>query len=309
MDPDGGVKMEFRQLQYFIEVAHREHVTEAAHTLHVAQSAVSRQIANLETELGVQLFIREGRNVKLTAVGKIFLEHAKTAMSEIEKAKQKIEEFLDPERGTIRIGFTSSLAANPLPTVISAFRARYPDIGFQLKQGAYKHLIDSVIRGDIDLAFLGPVPTNEKDVRGHIFFAENIVALLPAKHPLANQQLLRLHQLQNDTFVLFPPGYILRDIVVNACAQVGYKPKVSFEGEDIDAIKGLVAAGLGVTLLPEVTLTDNMPRETVKIHVSEPNVTRTVGIIIPNNRELPPSEKLFYDFLKEFFSVLSKFSQ
>ncbi|NGQ95833.1 LysR family transcriptional regulator [Brevibacillus sp. SYP-B805] len=301
--------MELRQLQYFIEVAKREHVTEAAHNLHVAQSAVSRQIANLEAELGIQLFIREGRNVKLTSVGKIFLEHAVTALNEIEKAKQKIEEFLDPERGTIRVGFTSSLAANPLPTVISAFRARYPDIGFQLKQGAYKQLIDSVIRGDIDLAFLGPVPTQEKDVRSHIFFAENIMALLPARHPLAKQETLRLRELQDDTFVLFPPGFLLREIAVNACAQVGFKPKVSFEGEDIDAIKGLVAAGLGVTLLPEVTLIDNMPRETVRLPISEPIVTRTVGIIIPSNRELPPSEKLFYDFLKEFFSVLNKFSQ
>ena len=213
MDGNGGIGMEFRQIQYFIEVAKREHVTEAAHTIHVAQSAVSRQIANLETELGVQLFIREGRNVKLTSVGKIFLEHSETALNEIDKAKQKIKKFLDPERGTIRIGFTSSLAANPLPTVISAFRTRYPDIGFQLKQGAYKYLIESVINGEIDLAFLGPVPTQEKDVRGHIFFAENIVALLPTNHPLANQQTFRLNQLQNDTFVLFPPGFILRSIV------------------------------------------------------------------------------------------------
>ncbi|WP_126429566.1 LysR family transcriptional regulator [Brevibacillus marinus] len=301
--------MELRQLQYFMEVAKREHVTEAALTLHVAQSAVSRQIANLEAELGVSLFIREGRNVRLTSVGKILLEHAEKAVGEIEKAKEKIAEYLDPERGMVRVGFASSLAANPLPTIISAFRARYPNIGFQLKQGAYKQLIEAVIKGEIDLAFLGPVPTQEKDVQSHIFFAENIVALLPAKHPLADQPAIRLSDLHRDTFVVFPPDFILRKIVMDACAQVGFAPHVAFEGEDIDAIKGLVAAGLGVTLLPEVTLTDNVPRDTVKVPISEPNVTRTVGIIIPKNRELPPSEKLFYDFLKEFFSVLNKFSQ
>lgn len=301
--------LELRQLHYFIEVARREHVTEAAHNLHVAQSAVSRQIANLEAELGVELFIREGRNVRLTSVGKILLEHAEKAVGEIELAKEKIGEYLDPERGKIRVGFASSLAANPLPTVISAFRARYPNVGFQLKQGAYKQLIEAVAKGEIDLAFLGPVPTQEKDVQGHIFFAENFVALLPAKHPLANQPSIRLSQLWRDTFVVFPPGYILRKIVMDACAQVGLKPNVAFEGEDIDAIKGLVAAGLGVTLLPEVTLSDNVPHDTVKVPITEPNVTRTVGIIIPKNRELPPSEKLFYQFLKEFFSVLTKFSQ
>ncbi|RNB88697.1 LysR family transcriptional regulator [Brevibacillus nitrificans] len=300
--------MDFRQIQYFIEVAKREHYTEAAHSLHVAQSALSRHMAILEKELGVSLFIREGRNVKLTNIGKIFLQHAELSLAEIEKAKKKIKEILDPERGSIRVGFTSSLAANPLPAVISAFRARYPDIGFQLRQGAYLPLIDSVIKGELDIAFLGPVPTQEKNVQSHIFFAEEIVALLPAKHPLAKNQTLRLSELMQDTFVLFPPGYILRSIVVNACAQMGFEPKVAFEGEDIDAIKGLVAAGLGVTLLPELTLADNVPRETVKLRINEPIVTRTVGIIIPKNRELPPSEKLFYNFLKEFFDRLGRYS-
>ncbi|OYD06481.1 LysR family transcriptional regulator [Paludifilum halophilum] len=301
--------MEFRQIQYFIEVAQREHVTEAAHTLHVAQSAVSRQIANLESELGVQLFIREGRNVRLTPMGRIFLEHAEKSVMEIEKAKLEIDEFLDPERGTIRLGFPSSLATHILPTVISAFRTRYPDVGFQLRQGSFRQLVHSVVKGEVELAFIAPVPTEEKDFEGHIFFSEKIVALLPSNHTLSDQPALRLDQLQNDSFVLFPDGFILHRIVVDACHQMGFQPVISFEGEDIDAIKGLVAAGLGVTLLPEVTLIDSVPRGTVKIPVSEPELTRTVGTVIPNNRDLPPSEKLFHDFLKEFFAALDRFRQ
>ncbi|MFM1651064.1 LysR family transcriptional regulator [Brevibacillus sp. B_LB10_24] len=299
--------MELRQIQYFIEVAEREHVTEASHVLHVAQSAVSRQIFNLEAELGVTLFIREGRNVRLTPVGKVFLEHMKQAMQVIEKAKLEIEEFLDPQRGTIRVGFPSSLAAYTLPTVISAFREKYPHVKFQLCQGSYRSLIDSVIKGGIDLALLGPVPKQEKQIKGETLFLENIVALLPTNHPLAGQSTLQLSQLREDSFVLFPEGFILREIVVNACRQLGFQPKVSFEGDDIDAIKGLVAAGLGITLLPEITLYDSIPRTTVKIPVTEPAVTRTVGVIIPSDRELPPTEKLFYEFLKEFFAVLSGF--
>ncbi|MFC4077793.1 LysR family transcriptional regulator [Salinithrix halophila] len=300
--------MEFRQIKYFIEVAKREHVTEAAHALHVAQSAVSRQIANLETELGVQLFVREGRNVRLTPLGRIFLRHAEKSMMEMEKAKVEIEEFLDPEKGTIRIGFPSSLASHILPTVISAFRSRYPDVGFQLRQGSFRHLIDSVVKGESELSFIAPVPTEEKDVQGHIFFSEKLVALLPSTHPLSDQPSLRLDQLQEDAFVLFPSGFVLHRIVMDACYQMGFKPRVSFEGEDIDAIKGLVAAGLGVTLLPEITLIDSVPRGTVKVHVSEPSLNRTVGAVTPNNRELPPSEKLFFEFLKEFFANLHRFS-
>src|SRR5690625_617738 len=103
--------MELRQIIYFIEVAKREHVTDAANALHVAQSAISRQIFNLEAELGVDLFIREGRNVRLTPIGRIFLDHMEEAIQVINHAKQVVEEYTDPQRGTVRVGFPSSLAS------------------------------------------------------------------------------------------------------------------------------------------------------------------------------------------------------
>lgn len=299
--------VELRQIQYFIEVAKREHVTEAAASLHVAQSAVSRQIYNLESELGVDLFIREGRNVRLTPIGKIFLKHMEKAMMVIENAKRDIGEYIDPDRGTVRIGFPSSLAAHTLPTIISAFREHHPSVKFQLIQGSYHFLIDSVVKGDLGMALLGPLPKNERKIYGDILFVEKIVALLPIKHPLAQEKSIKLNELQNDSFVLFPNGYILRDIVFQACSRFGFEPEVSFEGEDIDAIKGLVSAGLGVTLIPEVTLIDSIPRHTVKMPISEPQFTRNVGVIISSERDLLPTEKLFYQFIKDFFNRLSRF--
>lgn len=299
--------MELRQIRYFIEVAKREHVTEAAYALHVAQSAVSRQIFNLESELGVPLFIREGRNVRLTPIGRIFLEHMEQAMKVIENARREVEEYIDPERGTIRIGFPSSLAAYMLPNVISAFRESYPSVKFQLNQGSYHRLVDAVAKGELDMALIGPVPKNNKSIKGAILFVEDIVALLPSNHFLADKSMLKLSQLKDDSFVLFPNGFILREIVVNACQQLGFQPKVSFEGEDIDAIKGLVSAGLGVTLIPEITLIDNLPRSTVKLPIKEPQFTRTVGVIISSERKLLPTEKLFYDFIKDFFAKLQGF--
>ncbi|TLS35426.1 LysR family transcriptional regulator [Pseudalkalibacillus caeni] len=301
--------MELRQIQYFLEVAKREHVTEAAHELHVAQSAISRQIANLESELGVQLFVREGRNVRLTPVARIFMEHVQVAMAEIDKAKQEVYEFLNPETGTIRIGFPNSLAAKTLPTVISAFRNEHPSIGFQLRQGSVKDLTDAVVKGEIDLAFVSPVPTARTEIKGNILFTEKMMGLLPRSHELAEEPAIRLGQLKNDQFVIFRPGYSLRNLVVNACQQVGFKPRVAFEGEDVDTIKGLVSAGLGVSLLPEITLVDNIPPEAVKKEILEPNVTRSVGIIIPTNRELAPTEKKFFEFLKNFYEVLNRFGQ
>lgn len=299
--------MELRQLRYFREVAIREHVSEAAQYLLIAQSAVSRQIANLEDELGVKLFEKDGRNVKLTPVGKLFLKHTETALKSIDYAIQQIDEYLDPERGTIKIGFPTSLANHLLPTVISAFKERYANVAFQLRQGSYRFLIDAVKNREIDLAFLGPVPTNDNDIEGHILFTESIAALIPVTHPLAGQSSLLLNDLRNDEFVLFPEGMILHRIVIDSCKLAGFTPNISSVGEDLDAIKGLVSAGMGVTLLPESTFYESTPRFTVKIPIAIPEVRRTVGIIVPTKRELAPSEKVFYEFVKDFFYQLERY--
>jgi len=99
----------------------------------------------------------------------------------------------------------------------------------------------------------------------------------------------------------------LRDVIIEGCVRGGFDPRVAFVGEDMDAIKGLVSAGLGITLVPEVTLIDCLPRETVKVPVIEPRLRRSVGVIIPEDRQLLPTEELFYEFLKGFFTRLQKF--
>lgn len=299
--------MELRQLRYFIEVAEREHISEASVHLHVAQSAVSRQIANLEDELGVQLFERIGRNVKLTPIGKIFLEHSVSAIQAIDFAKKQIDEYLDPEKGTIKIGFPTSLAGHLLPTVISAFKKEHPNVAFHLRQGSYNYLIEAVKQRELNLAFLGPLPPKESSLNNTILFTENFSILVNANHPFAKRDKIPLIDLRKEEFVLFPEGYIMQKLVIEACNSVGFTPKVSSEGEDMDAIKGLVAAGIGLTLLPESTFYDSTPRFTKKIPIELPNIRRTVGIISPSTRNLSPSEKVFHDFVVQFFSLLGQY--
>lgn len=299
--------MELRQIKYFIEVAKREHVTEAANALHVAQSAVSRQIFNLEEELGVDLFIREGRTVRLTRIGQVFLEHMERAVNVIEDAKQEVEEYLDPDQGTLHIGFSASLASYILPTAILYFRKQYPNVKFVLNQGSHSELMNAVIKGEMNIALVGPLPTEHEKVKSTVLFTEDIVALLSANHPLSNRSALKLIELRDDSFILFPKGFVLRDVIMEGCLQRGFQPNVSFEGKDLDAIKGLVSAGLGVTLLPEVTLVDCLPRATVRVPVIEPSLKRSVGAIIPAERELLPTEKLFHQFIKDFFQRLEHF--
>ncbi|WP_100330364.1 LysR family transcriptional regulator [Bacillus xiapuensis] len=299
--------MELRQIKYFMEVAKEEHVTEAAYRLHVAQSAVSRQIAKLEEELGVDLFLREGRNVKLTFAGKVFLQHIQSAMNEIDKAVAAVNDYLNPEAGKIRLGFPTSLATKTLPRVISAFRKQYTDIGFDFHQGSNKELRELVADGEIDLAFVSPVPEETADIGTKIFFSEDMRALLPVHHPLSKQKQVNLRDLIEDQFVLFREGYDMRKLVVEACQQVSFEPKVAFESEDIYTIKGLVEAGLGVTLLPETILADQTPLGTVSLPVVVPAVTRTVGVVYTKKRSLPPTEKMFYHFLIDYYHRINQF--
>ncbi|KYG90485.1 LysR family transcriptional regulator [Metasolibacillus sp. FSL H7-0170] len=299
--------MELRQLRYFVAVAEREHISEAAEHLHVAQSAVSRQIANLEEELGTPLFERIGRNVKLTPVGKIFLEHSITALEAIDFATKQVEEYLDPKKGVIKVGFPTSLASYVLPTVISAFKREYPDVAFQLRQGSYKYLIEAVKNRELNLALLGPIPPKDESLNVNVLFSENMYALLPLSHPLTKNETINLIDLRNDDFVMFPEGYILHKVVMDACRSLGFAPNITSEGEDMDALKGLVAAGIGVTLLPESSLYDSTPRLTVKIPIAMPVIRRTVGIIYPTTRDLAPSEQIFLSFVSDFFSRLTQF--
>ncbi|WJH34663.1 LysR family transcriptional regulator [Paenibacillus sp. CC-CFT747] len=294
--------MEIRQMRYFLEVAKREHVTEAANALHVAQSSVSRQLANLESELGVDLFNRRGRKVKLTPIGKILLERVEQVMNMIQEAEQEVKEYLDPEKGVVRIAFPISLAAHVLPTAIYAFRKKYPEAKFQMRQALYHDLIEGVINGEFNLAMIAPLPEEENKIIPKHLFTEKVVALLPIHHRLAKRTSIQLSEMKEDSFVTLPEGTIFREIVLKACGEIGFVPHIAFEGDDIDALKGLVSAGLGVALMPEVTLVDNIPHSTVKIPLVDPPVTRTIGVICPTNRKLLPTEQLFYQFLSDFYS-------
>ncbi|GAA0492334.1 glutamate biosynthesis transcriptional regulator GltC [Salinibacillus aidingensis] len=303
--------MEHRQIKYFMEVAEREHVTDAANALHVAQSSVSRQIFNLENELGVQLFIREGRRVKLTPIGEVFLERMKQVMNMMEEAKREVKEYLNPERGTVRIAFPISMAAYIVPSIIFAFRRYYPEAKFQMSNGLYSELMDGVINGTFNLAMIAPMPKREQSekIKGTTLFSEKIVALLPMNHRLASRSSIMLQELKEDSFVILPEGFVFRKQVMDACDNVGFTPDIGVEGKDIDALKGLVAAGLGVALMPEMTMVDNTPRSTVVVPIADPNLTRSVGVIYPAQRKLLPTEELFYRFLRKTYERLNEFGK
>ncbi|ACT00795.1 LysR family transcriptional regulator [Paenibacillus sp. JDR-2] len=296
--------MELRQLYYFVKVAKKEHVTQAAEELHVAQSAVSRQIHQLEEELGVKLFLQKGRNLQLTPVGQLFLKRAEVILDDLERAVVEIHEFMDPEKGEIRLGFPHSLGVSVVPQVVAAFRKLHPNVKFRFRQGMYPSLIRDMVKGEIDLAFISPFPDEHEQVCGEVLLTEELFAILPPSHPLAGEQEIDLIQLKEDTFVMFSEGYSLRPIVWEACQEAGFTPKIGFEGEETETIRGLVAAGMGVSLLPEMALYHAGVLQSAKVRVRTPNVTRNIGIIHRSNEKMPLVAKVFHGFLLRYFNEL-----
>ncbi|MBC8079906.1 MAG: LysR family transcriptional regulator [Gorillibacterium sp.] len=295
--------MELRQLQYFLKVAKIEHVTQASEELHIAQSAVSRQIHQLEEELGISLFVQKGRNLQLTSAGKLFLNRVETILNDLDRAVREVQEFLNPDTGEIRIGFPHSLGINLLPKVVSVFRQERPGVKFRLRQGTYSSLLRDLVNREIDLAFISPFPEKHDQVCGELLLTEELYVVLPAQHRFADRLTLELAELRDESFVMFSEAYSLRSIVLAACEQAGFTPNIEFEGEETDTIRGLVAAGMGISLLPEMALTESLPMQPVKVKLTNPVVTRTIGIIYRRHEALSPVASSFHQFLLRYFQV------
>lgn len=294
--------MDIRQLRYFIEVAKRQHFIQTSREMHVAQSALSRQIAQLEKELGAALFEREGRNVRLTRVGKLFLTRAKNALAELERGKREIRAFLDPEMGEVRVGFPHSLAIRLIPNMIAGFRRRHPKTRFTLRQGPAAEVTEWIERGDLDLALVSPPPENEPSLLSEDLFEEELLAIVPPEHPLATRKSIQLKELSEDAFIFLRSGYSLRSISWKACRDAGFTPYIAFEGEETDTVRGLVAAGLGVSLMPEIALGENQTDlRPVSVRVTEPKITRKFSVIRHKHSDLHPAAGLFKEFLIHYF--------
>jgi DNA-binding transcriptional LysR family regulator len=251
MSPEGAERMEWQQLEYFRAVAQREHVTQAAEALSVSQSAVSRAIAQLEEELGVALFDRRGRAVALNRYGKLFLRYVDRARSELAEGRRALADAAGAEHGIVAFGFLHSLGIDVVPRMIRAFRKTYPEITFELHQNAGEALMEKLRDGSIDLCISVPGLFEHAEATWATFKNEELVASVPHDHPLATRGAIRLEELADEPFIALKHGHTLRVVVDAACARAGFTPRIAFEGEEVVTARGLVAAGLGIAVLPQ----------------------------------------------------------
>ncbi|MGV4987010.1 LysR family transcriptional regulator [Streptomyces sp. NRAIS4] len=291
--PDAAALLLSPRLAQFVAVARAQHITRAATELGVPQPTLSRSIARLEADLGVQLLSRHGRSVRLTASGRTLLAHAERALVHAERGGRAVREDADPHSGRISFGFPHTLGPSTVPDLLRAFSAHRPRIRFQLMQDYGAALLSRLRSGELDLALISP-PPDEPDVTARRVHRQRLRLVVPEGHHLAGRRRARLPEVRDDAFVCLPSGYGLRQLTDRLCAEAGFTARVAFEGEEVETLRGLVAAGLGVALLPAPAV----PRPgVVELDVDGPGVLRDIALIWLRGRQVTAPVAEFRSFL------------
>lgn len=242
---------ELRHLVYFREVARQLHFRKAAETLAVAQPALSRGVAQLETELGVELLNRTRRRVELTPAGRALLERIEPLLRALAAVPGDIRALAGGQAGQVRLAFTGLAMATVLPGILREFNRRYPGIRVELNESPTAAQLESLKTGEIACGFFHPNATLPPGLGTRLLLQEKNGVLLPAEHPLALTKKLRLRELADTPFVMFPrahnPGFY--DRVLAAFQQAGITPRIADEVWPRSNAIGLVRAGLGATFM------------------------------------------------------------
>lgn len=245
--------MELRQLRYFVAVARTLNFTKAAAEVHIAQPPLSRQIANLEAELGVRLFERSPRGLKLTTAGALLVERANEILKRVERTKREVAAFNEKRSRRFKIGFDLSLLYGRTPRIFRYLRESYAEYDFEYVEVASADQVRAVRNGEIDLA-LGLTLLVDDQVEQIIIRNEQLMLALEAGHPAfrGRDQPIQLSQVSNETLILYdePVSGRPRDPIIRFIEHVGFTPAGTMTIRGLAAALGLVAAGIGVSIVP-----------------------------------------------------------
>lgn len=286
--------MDTQALRWFQQVADGATVTEVGEIEQVSQSGVSRALARLEREVGAPLLRRSGRHLRMTHAGSVFKRHVDAVLHQLDDGLAAVDEAVQPDTGTVTLGFQTTLGAWLVPDLVRGFRRSHPRVRFELTQ-APDHLVDTLLdSGHVDLV-LSTVAPSSPAVRRQVLLTEPLRLAVPAEHPLAGRGSVRLVEAAAEPFLLLRAPALLRRQTERLCQAAGFRPSVAFEGDDVATLHGFVAAGLGVALLPgSPWRAAGVDGPDVRyLPVEDPGASRDVGLASPADSALPPAARLF----------------
>lgn len=242
--------MEIRQLKAFAAIAETHTFTAAAQRQHVTQAAISMQIRQLENEVGIPLFVRTPRRVVLTEAGERLLDRAQVILREHDAALAELAELAGAERGRLRLGTASAMvSADPLPSILAELRRRHPQAEISVVAGTSEELVRRITAGDIDMAFVS-LPVEARNVETEALSRDQLVAIASPSHRLARQNVVSAFALAGEKLILGERGGNTRRLIDEFFAEAGLKPAVAMELSRQAAIKNMVAADMGVGIVP-----------------------------------------------------------
>ncbi|MDR7001082.1 LysR family transcriptional regulator [Neobacillus niacini] len=292
--------MEWDQINYFQTVAKVQHFTKAAKLLSISQPALSRSIANLEEELGVQLFDRKGRNIYLNRYGEMFLNRVEQSIKQIEIGKQEIWDEIHPDHGSIALSFLPSLGTSVVPEILSSYQNKFAHVKFQLHQASNQQIINQLKSRKVDLALIMHLH-DDNELIYEPLLTEDLFLIVSNDHWLADYKEVDLKIIENEPIISFKDGYELQAIIHHLCQNAGFSPNIVFEGEDVGTVSGLVGAKLGVSLVPDLQVLDKSKIRLIR--VNNPICKREIGIAWLKDCYKSPVVERFIPFVQRLFKI------
>lgn len=271
--------MNLRDLEYLVALAEHRHFGRAAAACYVSQPTLSTQLRKLESELGVPLIERNPRQVLLTPAGEQVVDRARAVLGEIDAIRGIARRAKDPRSGRLRLGVFPTLAPYLLPHVVPNLRTRFPELELFLVEERSKVLLDRLRVGRLDAALLA-LPVQDSTLVGEPLFREEFLLAVPAGHHLAEREQAKVESLEREHLLLLQDGHCLRDQALEVCRLAGAEEYVGFQATSLETLRHMVAAGVGVTLLPELSVQPPVPRtDSVRLlRFGDPAPCREIGL-------------------------------
>ncbi|MFB5677035.1 LysR family transcriptional regulator [Paenibacillus terreus] len=289
--------MDLLQLRYFQKIARLNHLTQAAQELHITQPSLSQTISKLEKDLGVPLFDRQGRQIRLNKYGEAFLEKVEPALKLLEEGQREVKDMAGLERGTISIDTTFL----PLfSDTMNMFRSKFPDVHFRISQVSTMEKRERLLEaGEIDFS-ISCNPIKRSGIYNMPILTEEIVLTVPITHRFANRQSIKLSEVANEPFIHFKKGHSFREDTDEICRKAGFAPNIICETDDSKTIIELVRKEIGVAFWLESLLEKENPFHYLRI--LEPVCRRTYQLTWSEKHYLSVAARTFRDFLIKQFT-------
>jgi LysR family transcriptional regulator, hydrogen peroxide-inducible genes activator len=288
--------MELHQLRYFCAVVKAGNFTRAAEEQHIAQPSLSQQILKLEAELGARLFDRLARSAKLTQYGNAFLPKAEAILRQIGDAQTELRELAGADKGEVTVGAIPTIAPYFLAPVLAAFTRKHPGVTVRVMEEITPVLLDRLQTGAVDVALLA-LPAKGIALSTQELIREPLFLAIPETHRLRSAEVRDLQAIKNEPFLLLKDAHCFRESALGACRRSRIAPNVAFESGQFSTILAMVAAGMGVSIVPAMAVQPFKGCRFVRIRDGRSD--RRIGIVQAKRRSPCRAHRLFVEFLRE----------